>query len=68
MPDIYAQTLRRAGEIVGVRELAVRFGVPLDDLWMWMQGAKRAPTEIFLKAVDIVVAHSAKKDSGSDPD
>lgn len=56
MPDVYARTLRRAGEIVGPKELAVRLGVPFDDLWQWMQGTKRAPTDVFLKAVDIVVA------------
>lgn len=60
MPDIYARTLRRAAEIVGgVNELAARWNVPRDDLVHWMQGTKRAPTRIFLQAVDIVLAHDA---------
>ena len=61
MPDVYARTLRRAGEIVGVKELAERLNVPLDDLWMWTQGLKRTPQDVFLKAVDIVVAHQAEE-------
>jgi len=57
MPDIYARTLRRAANIVGgVNELAARLNVPREDLVYWMQGTKRAPTRVFLQAVDIVLA------------
>ncbi len=60
MPDVYGRTLRRAAEIVGgLDELAARLAVPKDDLWMWMQGSKQAPTPVFLKAVDIVTQEVA---------
>jgi hypothetical protein len=56
--------LRRAAQIVGVKELAAELGVTSDDLVYWMDGTKRVPQPIFLKAVDIVVAHDVKEMSG----
>lgn len=58
MPDVYARTLRRAAQIVGgVNELAVRLQVPSEDVVLWSQAQKAVPLEVFLRAVDIVVAH-----------
>lgn len=57
MQEVYGRTLRRAAEIAGgVRELAARMNVPLDDMWCWTQGVRPIPQEIFLRAVDIVTA------------
>lgn len=62
MPTVYARTLRRAAQIVGgPSELAAQLGVPLDDVAFWLQGTKRVPQEVFLAAVDIVVAHDVKE-------
>lgn len=58
MPDVYARTLRRAAQIVGgVNELASRLSVTNDDLVLWLTARTAVPPEIFLRAVDIVVAH-----------
>ena len=55
MPDVYARALRRAAEIVGgVEQLAIRLNVPAEDVYMWIQRLKDVPTEIFLRAVDIL--------------
>ncbi|OGA59948.1 MAG: hypothetical protein A3G81_25925 [Betaproteobacteria bacterium RIFCSPLOWO2_12_FULL_65_14] len=62
MPTVHARTLRRAAQIVGGPSgLAAQLGVPLDDVVCWLQGTKRVPQEIFLAAVDIVVAHDVKE-------
>ncbi len=68
MPTVYARTLRRAAEIVGgVQQLGAQLGVRSEDLVYWMQGTKQVPQEIFLRAVDIVVAHDVSVISGKHP-
>lgn len=68
MPTVYARTLRRAAEVVGgVRELGSQLKVPTEELMGWMDGTKRVPQEIFLRAVDIVTAHDVDEISHSDP-
>lgn len=68
MPTVYARTLRRAAEITGgVEQLASRLGVRSEDLVHWLQGTKQVPQEIFLRAVDIVVAHDVSTISGRHP-
>lgn len=68
MPTVYARTLRRAAEIVGgVEQLGSQLGVRREDLVYWLQGAKQVPQEIFLRAVDIVVAHDVSTISGRHP-
>lgn len=58
MPTVYAQTLRRAAEIVGgATQLSTRLRVPYEDLVYWLEGTKRVPEDIFLRAVDIVTAY-----------
>jgi hypothetical protein len=60
--------LKRAAEIAGgVEELGAELGVRSDDLAHWLQGTKSVPQEIFLRAVDIVVAHDVKEMSGRHP-
>ncbi|TAK80515.1 MAG: hypothetical protein EPO20_27335 [Betaproteobacteria bacterium] len=68
MPTVYARTLRRAAEIVGgVEKLGSQLGVHSEDLVYWLQGTKAVPQEIFLRAVDIVVAHDVSTISGRHP-
>jgi hypothetical protein len=68
MPTVYARTLRRAAEIVGgVQTLGSQLGVGTEDLVYWLQGTKSVPQEIFLRAVDIVVAHDVTQISGKHP-
>jgi hypothetical protein len=68
MPTVYARTLRRAAEIVGgVQTLGSQLGVGTEDLVYWLQGTKSVPQEIFLRAVDIVVAHDVREMSGRHP-
>lgn len=65
MPTVYARTLRRAAEIVGgVQQLGSQLGVASEDLVYWVQSTKQVPQEIFLKAVDIVVAYDVSVISG----
>ena len=67
MPTVHAQTLRRAAEIVGgIPELGTQFGVPAEDLALWINGAKPVPQEIFLRAVDIVTANDVNEISNGD--
>ena len=56
-PSIYNRTLRKAAEQVGgERALARYLGVPVADLYAWMQpGAQPPPTAVFLMAVDLVL-------------
>jgi hypothetical protein len=68
MPTVYLRTLKRAAEIAGgVEELGAELGVRSDDLACWLQGTKSVPQEIFLRAVDIVVAHDVREMSGRHP-
>ena len=61
MPTVYARTLRRAAELVGgERELAAQLKVSPSELTLWFGGSVQPPTNIFLKAVDIVVDRDAR--------
>jgi hypothetical protein len=54
--SVRAQTLARAAEILGgSRPLRAYLNVSALVLGMWMSGAAPAPTDVFLKAVDLVV-------------
>ena len=49
------RTLRRALATVGSEErLAAELGVSLVDLASWLAGERVAPSEVFMKALDIV--------------
>jgi hypothetical protein len=59
MPAVYVRTLRRAAEIAGgATEFATRLGIPQRSLSIWIAGVEPVPTEIFLRAVDIVLDHA----------
>jgi hypothetical protein len=53
---VRAETLKRAAAILGGSQpLRAYLNVSAAVLAMWMSGAAPAPTEAFLKAVDVVV-------------
>jgi DNA-binding transcriptional regulator YiaG len=66
MPDasVYTDTLLRAASSVGSsHELAALLGVTHDQLRKWMRGEEVPPTEIFLRAVDLIDKHYKSDDS-----
>jgi DNA-binding transcriptional regulator YiaG len=49
------RTLRRAVEVVGSpKELADTLGVSLESLAAWLAGEQALPSEIYLRALDVV--------------
>jgi hypothetical protein len=53
--ELYLRTLRRAAELIGDEQvLALKLRVTPSHLKLWMQGAEKAPTFVFLRAVDLV--------------
>lgn len=53
---VYTRVLHRACQIVGgVESLATRLRVPTPTLYRWLDGESDPPTQIFLRAVDIVL-------------
>lgn len=67
MSHVYSQTLRRAAEIAGgVHALSKRLGLSQSELLRWMGGIHRAPDDVFLRAVDIIAAHSLAEMSKPD--
>lgn len=59
---VRTRTLRRAAEILGGRaELRKYLNVSAICLAAWMTGLDTAPTDVFLKAVDIVMENAADR-------
>jgi len=57
---VRAQTLRRAAQIVGGPAPLRRYlRVSALCLAAWMSGADQAPTDVFLKAVDLIMEQNA---------
>jgi DNA-binding transcriptional regulator YdaS (Cro superfamily) len=62
MRTVYSRTLQRAAELVGgPQELARRLGIFPSQLLPWLADTSTPPTEIFLKAVDIVGDHDIQQ-------
>jgi hypothetical protein len=58
MDGVRVWTLRRACEILGGRpQLRKYLKVSAVSLGIWMAGSEPPPTDVFLKAVDVVVEH-----------
>ena len=56
------QTLRRAAEIVGgPAQLRLYLNVSAICLAAWMTGIDNMPTQVFLKAVDLVMDEASSK-------
>ncbi len=54
-PAVRTATLRRAAEILGPSRLREILGVSAMALTVWMTGVEAPPTDVFLKAVDLIV-------------
>jgi hypothetical protein len=55
LPNLYAQTLKRAAQLLGGRDpLAARLHVLPAQLARWLDGVEPAPAHVFLKAVDLL--------------
>jgi hypothetical protein len=61
MASVHLETLRRAAQIVGNRELADALGVSEEALDEWKAREKPVPEEVFLKCVDIVVSDMTRR-------
>jgi Pyruvate/2-oxoacid:ferredoxin oxidoreductase gamma subunit len=60
--SVRALTLRRAAEILGgPAQLRIYLNVSAICLAAWMTGVDTAPTQVFLKAVDLVMEEGATK-------
>jgi len=58
VPDVYLRTLQRAVQICGGEQaLALRIRVTPSHLALWLRGLERPPTDVFLRAVDLVSEH-----------
>jgi hypothetical protein len=66
---IYVRALSRAVAVVGDTErLAHRLHVPHPALLKWLEQAEPMPAPVFLRVVDIVLAHAAgESDRGLPP-
>jgi hypothetical protein len=66
--SVRALTLRRAAEIVGgPAQLRTYLNVSAICLAAWMTGVDTAPTQVFLKAVDLVMDEAVAKKPLSPP-
>jgi DNA-binding transcriptional regulator YiaG len=64
--NVYTDTLLRAASNLGSSQaLASRLGVTHEQLRKWMRGEEVPPTEIFLRAVDLIEKHYKPADSDS---
>lgn len=55
-PTVYADTLSRAAAAMGGEaRLAMALQVPAGDLRSWLQGDAYPPTEIYQKALDLLI-------------
>ena len=53
--SVYARALRRAADILGGKDvLRAALHVPMHSLEEWLNGRSEPPTDVFLKAVDIL--------------
>jgi DNA-binding transcriptional regulator YdaS (Cro superfamily) len=53
---VYQRTVHRACEVLGGLDATSRhLGVPAAALTRWIGGVEQPPTDVFLKAVDVVL-------------
>ena len=68
--SIYSRALLKAAELVGGRaELARMLQVPAPDIDRWIADESKAPREVFLRVVDIILDETAagRADDASGP-
>jgi hypothetical protein len=59
---VRARTLRRAAEILGgPAQLRTYLNVSAICLGAWLTGIDTAPTDVFLKAVDVIMEDAARQ-------
>ena len=65
--ETYRSTLTYALSICGASEqrLAERLGVPVGKVVNWLAGVETVPTDVFMKAVDIVLGATSAEISQS---
>jgi DNA-binding transcriptional regulator YdaS (Cro superfamily) len=60
------RALQRAVELAGSRkDLAERIDVKVEDLEQWLGGKRRAPREVFLRVVDVILDELPPPDASS---
>jgi len=61
---VRCRALRRAAELVGGDDaLCKELQVPAEDLASWLRGDRFPPTFVFLKVVDLLIAHGEDYDA-----
>jgi hypothetical protein len=66
---VYSRTFQKAAELCGgQKKLARQLRVPLADLEKWIAGGETPPTNVFLRAIDLVLDETPSPAAGSDPD
>jgi hypothetical protein len=66
---VYSRTFQKAAELCGgPRKLARQLRVPLAELEKWIAGGETPPTNVFLRAIDLVLDETPSPAAGSDPD
>jgi hypothetical protein len=66
---VYSRTFQKAAELCGgQKKLARQLRVPLADLERWIAGGETPPTNVFLRAIDLVLDETPSPAAGSDPD
>lgn len=66
--SVYSRTMQKAAQLAGgEKKLARYLRVPMADLLKWMAGQDTPPTQVFLKAVDLVLEETSPPPAGSEP-
>jgi hypothetical protein len=59
-PTVYTEALRRAASAIGGEaRLAQAFSTPEEQIHRWVSGAERPPTDIYHKALDLLISTGA---------
>ena len=65
--SVYSRTMQKAAQLAGgEKKLARYLRVPMADLLKWMAGQDTPPTQVFLKAVDLVLEETSPA-AGAEP-
>jgi DNA-binding transcriptional regulator YiaG len=61
VPTVHIRALRRAAELCGERDLAIRLGVSDRELRLWTEGFAIPPERVFLEVVDLLGEHALRE-------
>ncbi len=60
--SVYTRTLSHAARIAGgEQQLAALLGASATQLAEWLRGAEQIPADVFLKAVDLLMAQDVRR-------